>query len=101
MEGDLGDHTWLKASEMMSHPEFLADPWNYVRPDGESQAMVHARIGRFLQTLTSDSVIVAHALTVSMVRAHYLGLSPEEMKGYHMPNAGIIRLAGGTETYFG
>ncbi len=100
MEGDLGDHTGLTASEMLSHPEFLADRWNYVRPDGESQAMVHARVGRFLQALARDSVIVAHALTVSMIRAHYLGLSPEQMMGYHMPNAGIMRLSGGSETYF-
>jgi probable phosphoglycerate mutase len=80
MEGDLGDHTGLSAIEMLNHPEFLADPWNYVRPDGESQAMVHARIGRFLQTLRRDSVIVAHALSVSMIRAYYLRLTPEEKK---------------------
>jgi broad specificity phosphatase PhoE len=97
MEGDLGDHTWLAAEAMLSHPEFVADPWNYVRPDGESQAMVHARVGRFLATLKRDAVIVAHALTVSMVRAHYLGLAPE-VAGFHMPNVGIMRLSRGRET---
>src|SRR5215471_2563309 len=99
MEGDLGDHTWLKAEEMLGQPGFLADPWNYVRPDGESQAMVHARVGRFLESLTRDAVIVAHALSVSMIRAHYLNLSSEEMAGYHMPNAGIMCLSERRETY--
>ena len=101
MEGDLGDHTWLTAEEMLGHPEFVADPWSYVRPDGESQAMVYARVGRFLHTLTRNSVIVAHALTASMVRAHYLGLTPQKTLGYHIPNAGILRLSAGAETQVG
>jgi probable phosphoglycerate mutase len=100
MEGDLGDHTWLPAEEMLAHPGFVADPWNYVRPDGESQAMVHARVGRFLATLRRDSVIVAHALSVNMIRAHYLKLTPEQLLGYPIQNSGIIRLSDGVETPF-
>jgi broad specificity phosphatase PhoE len=101
MEGDLGDHTWLTADETLNHPEFLADPWHYVRPDGESQAMVHARVGKFLATLKRDSVLVAHALTVNMIRAHYLGLTPTEILGHELPHAKLIRLADGVETLFG
>jgi broad specificity phosphatase PhoE len=101
MEGDLGDHTWLTAEEMLNHPEFVADPWNYVRPDGESQAMVHARVGKFLTTLKHNSVLVAHALTVNMIRAHYLGLTPAEILGYEIPHAKVLRLAEGVETVFG
>ena len=98
MEGDLGDHSRLKASEMLSHAAFIADPWNYVRPNGESQAMVHERVGRFLTGLTADSVIVTHALPITMIRAHYLGLSPQEAIGFNMGNAGLLRLADGGET---
>lgn len=101
MEGNLGDHTALTAQEILSHPGFIADPWNYVRPDGESQAMVYARVGRFLDTLTCDSVIVTHAQPTMAIRAHYLGLSPEQAFGYHMGNASILRLSMGTEAYFG
>jgi broad specificity phosphatase PhoE len=81
--------------------EYRADPWNYVRPNGESQAMVYARLGLFLDSLTRDSVIVTHALPVVMIRAHYLGLSPAQAMGYHMGNAGVMRLSQGTEALFG
>jgi broad specificity phosphatase PhoE len=46
-------------------------------------------------------VIVTHALPVTMIRAHYLGLSPEQAMGYHMGNAGLLRLSMGTEALFG
>jgi probable phosphoglycerate mutase len=103
MEGNLGDHTRMPGSALaMGHPEaYRNDPWNYVRPNGESQAMVYERIGRFLGSLTRDSVIVTHALPVVMLRAHYLGLSPEQAMGYHMGNAGLMRLSMGTEALFG
>jgi probable phosphoglycerate mutase len=101
MEGDLGDHTWWRAEEMLNHPEFLADPWNYIRPDGESQAMVHARVGKFLATLKRNSVLVAHALTVNMIRAHYLTLTPAQIVGHELPHAKLIRLSEGIETLFG
>ena len=103
MEGNLGDHTRMPGSALaMGEPaEHRADPWNYVRPGGESQAMVYDRIGRFLTGLTRDSVIVTHALPVAMTRAHYLGLSPQQTMGYHMGNAGLMRLSRGTETLFG
>ena len=63
--------------------------------------MVYARVGRFLATLTRDAVIVTHALPAEMIRAHALGLSPEQAMGYHMPNAGLLRLSMGTEALFG
>ena len=68
MEGNLGDHTRMPGTALaMGHPEeYRADPWNYVRPNGESQAMVYARIGRFLSELRGDSVIVTHALPTVM-----------------------------------
>jgi len=36
-----------------------------------------------------------------MIRAHVLGLSPERAMGYHMGNAGLLRLSMGTEALFG
>jgi len=101
VEGNLGDHARMPTNEYAAHPGYVADPWNYVRPNGESVAMVHTRAGRFLQSLSRDSVIVTHALTASMIRAHALGLSPEQAMGYHMPNAGLLRLSMGSEAAFG
>jgi probable phosphoglycerate mutase len=103
MEGNLGDHTRLPGNALaMGHlAEYRADPWNYVRPNGESQAMVYERIRQFLAELRRDSVMVTHALPTVMIRAHYLGLSPEQAMGYHMGNAGLMRLSQGTEALFG
>jgi probable phosphoglycerate mutase len=101
IEGNLGDHARVSTGDFLRHADYLADPWNYVRPNGESQAMVYERVGRFLATLTRDSVIVTHALPVIALRAHYLGLSPEQAMGYHMANAGVMRLSQGTEALFG
>jgi probable phosphoglycerate mutase len=101
MEGNLGDHTRMPAREMIALANDSGDPWNYPRPNGESYADVHARVGRFLGALKRDSVLVSHALTSMLIRAHYLDLSPEEAVRYHMPNAGLLRLSMGTEARFG
>lgn len=98
MEGDLGDHTWLRKHDMLELPECIADPWNFVHPNGESQAMVHDRVGEFLSSLQSDSVIVTHALPASLIRAHALGLLPEATVGFEMGTTGIMRIAAGQIT---
>jgi broad specificity phosphatase PhoE len=103
MEIDFGDHTWMTRAEIDpdAQAHFLADPWNYTRPNGESQAMLFARVGRFLQTLSGDAVIVTHAWSARMIRSHYLGLPPEVTVRYDAPHAGILRLSEGTEAAFG
>ena len=101
MEGNLGDHTRLPAQEMIRRSTHSGDPWNYPRPNGESLAMIHDRVVRFLDILTRDSVIVTHAGTAMVLRAHCLNLSPKQALGYHMPNAGLLRLSMGTEAQFG
>ena len=103
MEIDFGDHTWMTRAEIDSDAQarFLADPWNYRRPNGESQAMLFERTGRFLQTLSRDAVIVTHAWSARMIRSHTLGLPPEVTVRYDAPHAGTLRLSHGTETAFG
>ena len=105
MEIDCGDNTWLTWPEIEARasgdPGWKDDRWDYVHPGGESLSMLHARVGRFLRELRGDSVLVGHAGTLRMIRAHVLGLSREATMAYHAPNAGILRLSHGAETYFG
>ena len=103
MEMHCGDQIWLTWKEIADedHARYRADPWNLARPGGENQAMVFQRVGEFLATLRRDAVIVTHQIPVRLIRGHYLGLTPDEMVGYEQPNAGIMRLSQGTETYFG
>ena len=103
MEIDFGDDTGKTIREIAERRTggFGVANWDYVRPNGESVAMAHERVGHFLQTLTQDAVIVSHAGVIRLIRGHMLGLSRADTLEYHPPNAGIMRLSGGTETYFG
>lgn len=103
MEMHCGDQIWLRWSDIPveDHARYRADPWNLARPGGESQAMVFRRVGDLLATLTRDSVIVTHQIPARLIRAHYLGLTPEEAVRYEQPHAGIMRLSAGTEALFG
>ena len=44
--------------------------------------MVYERVGKFLDMLSRDAVIVTHQIPVRLIRAHYLGLTPAEMKHF-------------------
>ena len=106
MEIDFGDHTGLTLDEIRTlEPDLpgLDDhgDWDYLRPNGESWAHLHERVGRFLPTLTRNAVIVTHYGPARTIRGHYLGLTSEQTKSYKPPHAGIMRLSGGTETFFG
>lgn len=103
MEMHCGDQIWMTWSDIPAdeRTRYRADPWNHARPGGETQAMVFKRVGDLLATLRRDAVIVTHQVPARLIRGHYLGLTPDEMVGYEQPNAGILRLAGGVETYFG
>jgi broad specificity phosphatase PhoE len=101
-EMDFGD--WTKQPEgtdrLTRNGPSAHELWTLVCPRGESQEMLHDRVGRFLGGLTGDSVIVCHARVVSMIRAHMLGLSPADTMRYEPSNAGVLRLAQGTEALF-
>lgn len=103
MEIDFGDDTGKSHAVLEASPggRFGADHWDYVRPNGESLAMVYDRTAQFLDTLTRDAVLVTHAGVTRMIRAHILGLSRQLTLEYHPPNAGIMRLSGRAETFFG
>ena len=105
MELDAGANTWRKWSdihaELQNDPEWRKDPWNHRHPGGESLHMLYDRVGAFLETLTRDSVIVAHAGTIRMIRANVLNLSRDEAMLFHTSNAGILRLSNGGEAHFG
>lgn len=103
MEIDFGDHTWMTREEIMRHP--MPNPenndWDFVRPGGESLRHVYDRVGRFLNTLSRDAVIVTHYGPAWMIHTHYLGIAPGGAAQWRPPHAGIMRLSAGAETFFG
>lgn len=105
MELDCGLNTWRRWPEIAADFErdraLQTDAWTWRHPQGESLAGLHARVGEFVRSLARDAVIVAHAGSMRMLRAHVLGLSQEATMAYHPPNAGILKLSAGGESYFG
>jgi len=102
MEIDFGDDTGKTIREIAERKigGFGEANWDYVRPHGESVGMAYERIGRFLDTLARDAVLVTHAGVIRLIRGHVLALSRQDTLDHHPPNGGILRLAGGTEAYF-
>jgi len=102
MEINFGDDTGKTIREIAERKigGFGEANWDYVRAHGESVAMAYERIGRFLDTLARDAVLVTHAGVIRLIRGHVLELSRKDMLDHHPPNGGILRLAGGTEAYF-
>jgi broad specificity phosphatase PhoE len=103
MEMDFG--TWTKRQEgddriALGLPT-AHEQWDQQPPGGESQAMVHSRVGHFLESVSCNSVIVCHARVLCMIRSHVLGLTPEETMRFKPPNAGFMRLSGIIEDWFG
>jgi probable phosphoglycerate mutase len=105
MEIDFGDYTWMTREEIAKHPQppkpgSSWDDWDYAVPNGECWEAVHARVGRFLQTLTRDSIIVTHFGPARTIHAHYLGLAPAEAQKHKPAHAGILRLLAGAGCIF-
>lgn len=101
MEMSFGD--WTKRTEGDDRYEAglpsAHEQWGLRPPNGESQEMVYARVGRFLNGLSGDSVISCHARVICMLRGHILGLSPEEIMRYQPSNAGILKLSKAEEVW--
>ncbi|MBV9571735.1 MAG: histidine phosphatase family protein [Alphaproteobacteria bacterium] len=100
-ELDCGANTFRQwheiETEMKADPAF-ADRWNWPHPGGESLLDLHCRVGDFLASLEKNAVIVSHAGTVRMIRAHYLQLPTDAVLAFQPLHATIIRLTAGTET---
>ncbi|HVV64868.1 MAG TPA: histidine phosphatase family protein [Rhizomicrobium sp.] len=102
MEMDFGEDTGKTYAEIdRGVGRFGAQNWDFVRPGGESLGMLNARVGRFLESLRRDAVVVSHAGPLRLIRAYLLGLSRTEALAYHPPNAGIVRLSKGAEAVLG
>lgn len=55
-----------------------ADPWNYVPPDGESYAMLMARVLAAMSDIAHDTVVVTHGGVVRVL-LHALAGMPETL----------------------
>ncbi len=73
-----------------------ADRWHYVRPVGESFAVLAARIGAFLRETESDTIVVGHGAAGRVLRGLYGKLAEQEILALDEPQDAIFRLTQGT-----
>ncbi len=73
-----------------------AERWHHPRPDGESYALLAARVGAFLRDVQGDTIVVGHGGTGRVLRGLYGRLSEAEILALEEPQDAIFRLTQGT-----
>lgn len=92
-EGQLQSH--LPRIDPVGLEARARDPYRW-RPDGgESYADLYARAGRWLASLDRDTVIASHGGVSRCLRAHALGMNPEEIPSLESPQDRVLVLSRG------
>lgn len=78
---------------------WLEDPWLRATPNGESYAMLWARVVAWLQDIPGDTVVVAHGGVMRVLRGHWLGLPPVETVKLEVPQDKVLVLTAGREEW--
>ena len=70
-----------------------ADKWGYVPPGGESYAMLHARVERWVKSLRTETVAVSHGAVGRVLQGILFGVGPEEIPNlpYHQDRMLVVR----------
>lgn len=79
-----------------------ADKWNYRVPEGESYALVSARLAEWLaeQSVDSPLIVVSHGLAGRILRGIYAHAKPAEIFAMTEPQDALFRLSHGVVTRF-
>jgi len=76
--GDWEGRTWaeLKAVDRAIVRARQADKWGFVPPQGESYAMLHARIATWLPSVTEETIVVSHGGVARALMVLLAGADP-------------------------
>ena len=93
--------TWpeIEAREPESYARRQADRWNVAAPGGECYRDVYRAVVEWLESVTSDTVVVAHYGTARCIRGHFLKLSPAEILDLDAPQDKVLMIEGVTLTW--
>ena len=77
---------------------FELDRWSVAPPDGESYAMMAARVRQWLRgtAVVREKIVVAHGGFCRVLRGMYCGASAEETLALDVPQDVVFRIAEGT-----
>jgi broad specificity phosphatase PhoE len=91
-EGTLQDE--LAAKDPAGVAARAEDPFRWRPEEGESYADLFARVAKWAGTIERDCVVVSHGGVSRCLRAHVLGLPPEQIPVLDSPQDRILILAG-------
>ncbi|WP_334174685.1 histidine phosphatase family protein [Pseudoxanthobacter sp.] len=90
----------LKAREPEATAARKADKWGFVPPEGESYAMLSARIGAWLAALPAPAVVVSHGGVQRVLTGLLLGTPAQEIPLLPVPQDRIFRYSAGAADWF-
>ncbi len=93
--------TWpeIEARDPGNYARRQADRWNEAAPGGERHRDVYEAVVEWLQSVTSDTVVVAHYGTARCIRGHFLKLSPAEILNLDVPQDKVLMIEDETLTW--
>ncbi len=103
--GDWQGKPWVEAKEYsrkyLVRDKAAGDRWTVPWPNGESRVALHARVLDFVNSVSSNTVIVGHGGSVRMIRGILLDQDFETILAFEAKNAGVIAISDGRETLHG
>jgi len=93
--------TWpdIEARDPEAYARRQADRWNVAAPGGQSYRDVYRAVVEWVETVTSDTVVVAHYGTARCIRGYVLKLAPAEILDLDAPQDKVLMIEGETLTW--
>jgi broad specificity phosphatase PhoE len=85
----------VKRDDAAEYQSRQVNGYGHPAPDGESYAMVMARVKAWLADVTRPTVVVAHGGIMRCLRGHVLGLAPQDMLTLTVPQDRVMLIEGG------
>jgi probable phosphoglycerate mutase len=89
----------IEARDPGTYARRQADRWNVAAPGGETYRDVYCAVVEWLESVTSDTVVVAHYGTARCIRGCVLKLTPAEILDLDAPQDKVLMIEGDTLTW--
>ena len=99
--GDYEGYTYedIRSIDPAAHAAIRADKWHYLPPRGESYVMLQDRVGRWLDTVGPDTVVVSHGGVYRVLKALMLGTFDPHLAEIFVPQDMISVWRNGAENW--
>ena len=93
--------TWpeIEARDPEAYARRQVDRWNVAAPGGECYRDVYRVVVEWLDSVRSDTVVVAHYGTARCIRGYFLKLAPSEILDLDAPQDKVLMIEGNTLTW--